>query len=397
MVNKNSYTVAELNLAVRDLLEQQFDCVYVQGEISNFVCPASGHWYFSLKDDKAQIRCAMFSRANRNVPFHIEEGMQMQIFARVSLYTPRGDYQLIVESLEEIGDGALRRAFEQLKQTLAKQGLFAAKHKQVLPKFPRAIGVVTSSSGAALHDIINVLRRRCPLIPIIVYPTLVQGEAAAANIATMIKTANTRRECDVLIIGRGGGSLEDLWAFNEEIVARAIYASKIPTVSAVGHEVDITIADLVADQRAATPSVAAELVSPDSQEWQGVLLSLHRRLWCQLWQILKQKQQALIWLRKRLRHPQQQLQERAQRLDYLWQILVKTQQQLLAAQRQRIINCSHALDTMSPLATLDRGYTILQKSHVIVTTIEQVQTHDKISARVSNGVIDCIVSNVDKV
>ena len=393
MIDKNSYTVSELNLAARQLLEQQFDSVCVQGEISNFVCPASGHWYFSLKDDKAQIRCVMFNRANQHIPSRPEEGMQVQLRARVSLYTPRGDYQLLVESLEEIGDGALRYAFEQLKQALEKQGLFAAKHKQGLPKFPRAIGVVTSSSGAAVRDIINVLRRRCPLIPIIIYPTLVQGKAAAANIVMMIEQANLRRECDVLIVGRGGGSLEDLWPFNEKIVAHAIYASKIPIVSAVGHEIDISIADLVADQRAATPSVAAEIVSPDSQEWRNVLLSLRGRLWRQLQQILQQKQQALTWLYKRLRDPRRQLQEHAQQLDYLWQTLVKTQHRILDAKRQRIINCSQALNTVSPLATLDRGYAVLQKGHSIIKTIEQVQTDDKISAKVSNGVIDCIVSS----
>ena len=394
MATKTTYSVSELNYAVRDLLETQFEHIIVEGEISNFVCPASGHWYFSLKDDQAQIRCAMFRGANQRVNFKPEEGMQVQVKTKVSLYAPRGDYQLIITAMEEIGDGALRRAFEKLKQILAKEGLFAEHHKQTLPEFPQAIGVVTSSTGAAIRDIVKVLGRRCPLIPIIIYPTLVQGEQAAENIAAMIELANKRKECEVLIVGRGGGSLEDLWPFNEGIVARAIFASKLPIISAVGHEIDVTIADFVADQRAATPSAAAELVSPNLQEWIGLLLGLNQRLRRELLQTLQQKQQTLTWLGKRLRHPKQKLQEQAQQLDYLWQTLLKAQQYLLNTKQQHLINLSRALNTISPLATLDRGYSILQKEKTIVTNVKQIKIDDTLVARVSNGNIDCKVIKV---
>ena len=379
---------------MRDLLEGEFTHILVSGEISNFVCPASGHWYFSLKDNKAQIRCAMFRGANHKVSFSPEEGMQVEMRAKVSLYAPRGDYQLIVDSMQAVGDGALRHAFEQLKQSLAKQGLFAEKYKQALPEFPNTIGVITSSTGAAIRDIIKVLRRRCPLIPIIIYPTLVQGKQAATNIAAMIELANIRRECDVLIIGRGGGSLEDLWAFNEESVARAIHASKLPIVSAVGHEIDITIADLVADQRAATPSAAAELISPNISEYLTILSNLDQRLRRELLQTLQQKQQALLWLRKRLRHPGQKLQEQAQQLDYLWQTLVKLQRYYLNTRQQKLFNLRRSLNAISPLATLDRGYAILKKGETVITQTQQVNKHDSLEARVHDGTIHCIVDHI---
>ena len=396
MSDQTTYSVSELNNAVRNLLEGNFEHIIVAGEISNFVCPASGHWYFSLKDSKAQIRCAMFRGANRKTGFLPKEGLQVQVRTKVSLYAPRGDYQLIVEFMEEVGDGALRRAFEKLKQNLAKEGLFAEKHKQSLPEFPHTIGVVTSSTGAALRDIIKVLRRRCPLTPIIVYPSLVQGEQAASNIADMIKTANLRNECDVLIVGRGGGSAEDLWAFNEEIVARAIFSSKLPIVSAVGHEIDITIADFVADCRAATPSAAAELVSPNLLEWKELVNTLNQRLRRELLQNLQQKQQTLLWLRKRLRHPGQKLQEQAQQLDYLWQTLSKTLHNYLTHKQQQLNHLGRSLNAISPLATLDRGYAILNKGKTVITSTKQVHKNDIINAQVSNGTIECSVINTDK-
>ena len=394
MPDKNVYTVTELNHAARKLLENEFQQIAVIGEISNFVRPASGHWYFSLKDNKAQIRCAMFRSSNQKVSFAVTEGMQLKAYAKVSLYAPRGDYQLIIESIEVAGDGALRRAFEQLKQQLAQQGLFAEKHKQALPSLPNTIGVITSSTGAAIRDIIKVLRRRCPLIPIIIYPTLVQGKQAATEIAQMIKRANARRECDVLIVGRGGGSMEDLSAFNDAVVAHAIYDSKLPIISAVGHEIDITIADLVADQRAATPSAAAELVSPDMTEWLNYLANLNQRLRRQLLQQLQQKQQYFVWLNKRLRHPGQNLQEQAQQLDYLWQTLLKAQQYYLSTQQQTLLNLSRALNAVSPLATLDRGYAILKKANTVVTSTKQLRKNDIISARLHNGTINCTVNRV---
>jgi exodeoxyribonuclease VII large subunit len=257
-MNQPILTVSQLNSLVRDVLADTFQTILLTGEISNYVCAASGHWYFSLKDDKAQVRCAMFQGSNRRATFKPSDGMQVQVQAIVSLYTPRGEFQLVIETIEETGDGALQRAFNLLKQKLAKEGLFADEHKQPLPETPRCIGVVTSPTGAAIHDILKVLRRRCPMIPVILYPTLVQGKGSAEKIAKAIDIANERNECDVLIVGRGGGSLEDLWSFNEEIVARAIFNSEIPIVSSVGHEIDFTIADHVDDVRAPKPSAAAE-------------------------------------------------------------------------------------------------------------------------------------------
>ena len=392
MSTSKTYTVSQLNNAARNLLESEFLHVLVEGEISNFVCPASGHWYFSLKDDKAQIRGAMFRGANRHVRFKPENGLQVQVTAKVSLYAPRGDYQLIIEHIEELGDGALRRAFEKLQQKLAQEGLFSDEFKQPLPELPKTIGVVTSSTGAAVRDIIKVLKRRCPLIPIVIYPSLVQGATAAASIVKQIEIANQRQECDVLIVGRGGGSLEDLWPFNEETDARAIYESSIPIVSAVGHEIDVTIADFVADVRAATPSAAAEIVSPNLEEWRANLVGLNLRLTRELQQILRTHFQTLHYLRKRLRHPGQKLQEQMQHLDYLWQNLAKATQGLVQKKQTQLANTTRALNTVSPLATLERGYSILQKEEAVITSIKQLKTGDKILATVHDGSINCVVN-----
>jgi exodeoxyribonuclease VII large subunit len=391
-MSESVYSVSQLNNAARSLLESEFLHVLVEGEISNYVCPASGHWYFSLKDSKAQVRCAMFRGANRHVRDTPEDGMQVQVRCKVSLYAPRGDYQLIVEHLEATGDGALQREFEKLKSRLNKEGLFAEEHKQPLPELPKAIGVVTSSTGAAVRDVIKVLRRRCPLIPIIVYPSLVQGTSAAQSIASMINLANTRQECDVLIVGRGGGSLEDLWPFNEEVVARAIFESDLPVVSAVGHEVDVTISDFVADMRAATPSAAAEIVSPDMTQWVAHTQNLSTRLRREMLQYVRNTQQQLTWLRKRLRHPGQKLQEQAQQLDYLWQNLAKAQQRLLQNKQQQLANTSRALNTISPLATLERGYSILLKDNQVIRSKKQVKAGDTLTAKVRDGDIKCTVS-----
>ncbi|HEY0719956.1 MAG TPA: exodeoxyribonuclease VII large subunit, partial [Gammaproteobacteria bacterium] len=297
------YSVSRLNREARALLEGHFPLMWIEGEISNLTRPASGHIYFSLKDPFAQVRCAMFRMRGMHLVFRPADGMQVLVRARLSLYEPRGDYQLIVEQMEEAGDGALRRAFEQLKQRLHAEGLFESARKRPLPPLPRRIGVVTSPSGAAIHDILTVLRRRFPAIPVILYPVPVQGAGAAAQIATMLRKAGERGECDVLIVGRGGGSLEDLWPFNEEVVARAIAASPIPVVSAVGHEVDVTIADFAADQRAATPSAAAEMVVPDRQEWQLRIERLQERLTQALHHRLRHAHQSVAHLAKRIRHP----------------------------------------------------------------------------------------------
>ena len=276
--NARVYSVSQLNGEARNLLETTLPAVWVAGEISNLASPGSGHLYFTLKDAQAQVRCAMFRSANRQLRFRMADGVQVLVQARVSLYEPRGTYQLIVTQMEEAGEGLLRRKFEELKARLAAEGLFAAEHKQALPQLPGRIGVVTSPSGAAIRDILHVLARRYPVAEVCIYPTRVQGDGVQEEIARAIKLATVRNECDVLIIARGGGSLEDLWCFNEEVVARAIYACPIPVVSGVGHEVDFTITDLVADVRAPTPSGAAELITPDRTELLRILLALDRRL-----------------------------------------------------------------------------------------------------------------------
>ncbi|WP_368166034.1 exodeoxyribonuclease VII large subunit, partial [Aeromonas sp. R9-1] len=260
------------------LLEHEIGTVWLNGEISNLAMPASGHWYFSLKDLSSQVRCAMFKGNNRRVPLRPRDGMQVLVQARVSLFEPRGDYQLIIESMQPAGDGVLAMRFEELKQRLTIEGLFDAGRKRPLPAQPRAVGIITSATGAALHDMLTVLRRRAPALPVIIYPTQVQGQAAIGQIVHALYTANRRAEVDVIILGRGGGSLEDLWCFNEEAVARAIAQSAIPVVSAVGHEVDVTISDFVADLRAPTPSAAAELVAPDQGQLRERLGALDLRL-----------------------------------------------------------------------------------------------------------------------
>src|SRR5579859_8203563 len=275
---RNVFSVSRLNREVRLLLEKGLGVVWVEGELSNFSAPSSGHWYFSLKDRDAQLRCAMFRMKNASLGFTPKAGQQVLARGRISLYEPRGDYQLIVEHLEEAGIGALRREFERLKEKLAAEGLFALERKRSLPRFPRRVGVITSASGAALHDVLRVLARRYPPAAVLIYPTPVQGGAASAGLVAAIELASARAECDVLILARGGGSLEDLWSFNDERVARAIRASAIPVVSGVGHEVDFTIADFAADLRAPTPTGAAELVTPDVSTWRRLLLEQSARL-----------------------------------------------------------------------------------------------------------------------
>src|SRR3990167_3374727 len=264
--NKEIYTVSELNADARALLEGTFDRLWIEGEISNFVAPGSGHWYFSLKDANAQVRCALFKGSQRKINFTPKNGMHVLLRAGVSLYEARGEFQLIADFMEERGEGKLRRAFEILKKKLETAGWFSEEHKKEITEYPQCIGVVTSPTGAAIRDILHVLKRRYPCVPVIIYPTLEQGETAAPAIAKAIHLANQRKECDVLIVARGGGSLEDLWPFNEEVTAKAIYESKLPIISGVGHEIDFTIADFVADVRAPTPSAAAEIAVPDRTE-----------------------------------------------------------------------------------------------------------------------------------
>ncbi|MDX5297597.1 MAG: exodeoxyribonuclease VII large subunit, partial [Gammaproteobacteria bacterium] len=310
-------TVSELNRQVRHLLEVSFMQVLVEGEISGFSRPSSGHWYFTLKDANAQVSCAMFRNRNQSVKTLPRDGDHVLVRAKVSLFEGRGNFQLLVEGLEPAGLGALQQAFEALKTRLADEGLFDPARKRAIPALPHHVGIVTSPTGAAIHDILTVMRRRFPAIPVTLFPTAVQGQAAADEIVRAIETANLHSDCDVLIVGRGGGSLEDLWPFNEERVARAIFQSRIPVISAVGHEVDVTIADFVADLRAPTPSAAAERVAPDQKAWRDQLAQYDERLLLGWRRQTRHHTLHLTQLAQRLRDPAHQLQELGQRLDGL--------------------------------------------------------------------------------
>jgi exodeoxyribonuclease VII large subunit len=427
------YSVSKLNLAVRRLLEGHFGQIWLVGEVSNFSAPASGHWYFTLKDDRAQVRCAMFRNANRQVQMAVSAGKQVLVRAKPALYEPRGDYQLIVEHLEDAGVGLLQQQFEALKAKLAAEGLFNQEHKQPLPEVTRRVGVVTSATGAALHDILAVLRRRDPTVEVIVYPSPVQGEAAAGQLLMALNQANRRREVDVIILTRGGGSLEDLWCFNDETLARAVFTSALPVIAAVGHEVDFSIADFVADMRAPTPSAAAELVSTDRSYQHQQQQQLHARL-LRAWQTqFRQFQHQQLLTRQRLLplHPQQQLQQQQQRLDdqrlrltqgWSRQLSLLSQQQRYLHQRlhqqhpgrelvqqqsrfdnlqqrlegavqrrvqqaqERMARHAHALQLVSPLQTLSRGYSIsFDADDRVIKSAGQVKPGAVIRTRVADG------------
>jgi len=433
-------SVSELNHQARHLLESSFMQVWVEGELSGFSRPSSGHWYFSLKDRKCQVRCAMFRGMNQRIRTPPKEGDQVRIRGKVTLYENRGDFQIIVEHVEPAGLGALQQAFEELKQKLLAEGLFEQASKKPLPSLPRHIGVVTSPTGAAIHDILTVLARRCPAIPVTLYPTAVQGKAATADIARAIEAAQNHGVADVLIIGRGGGSLEDLWCFNEEAVARAIAACRLPTVSAVGHEVDVTIADFVADLRAPTPSAAAEKISPDQSDWLKQLRDREFRLSNAMGLALKRLGTQLGHLSARLRDPRRELLEKAQRMDELElrlrkairqrlttvgvrndhlrqrlvmqsphrqlsdsqdalrrvsERLVSVMQQDLKQRRDNLEHAAQTLNVVSPLATLGRGYSIVRDNNGnILRDASNVNPGDTISARVARGEMTAKVTSV---
>ena len=436
------FTVTRLNSAVRMILEQDLGLVWLTGELSNLAMPSSGHWYFSLKDISAQVRCAMFKGNNRRVPFRPQDGMQVLVQARVSLYEPRGDYQLIIESMQPAGDGMLALRFEELKRRLGAEGLFDEGRKRPLPREPRAVGLVTSATGAALHDMLTVLERRAPDLPVFIYPTQVQGSAAIGQIVSAIALANRRAEVDVLIVGRGGGSLEDLWCFNEEAVARAIAHSAIPVVSAVGHEVDVTISDVAADLRAPTPSAAAELVAPDRSARAQRLVHLKQRLV----QAISRRQTAarhgFALLQKRLDHqdPKRRLEQQSQRLDELsgrlqqllnlrlhqgerrlanleLRLQARSPEKLLAAGKRRhqlaqerlhtlmnkrqdlaahrLAMLSARLDGISPLATLGRGYSITRTpSGEVISRAAQVSPGQQLVTTLAEGSLRVRVEEV---
>jgi exodeoxyribonuclease VII large subunit len=429
-VSPSIFTVSRLNQTVRQLLEMEMGQIWLSAEISNLSQPASGHWYFTLKDDRAQVRCAMFRNSNRRVTFRPQNGQQVLVRASIA------------ESMQPAGDGLLQQQFEQLKQRLSAEGLFDQQFKQPLPAPAKRVGVITSASGAALHDILQVLQRRDPSLPIVIYPTSVQGAEAPMQIVRAIETANRRDECDVLIVGRGGGSLEDLWSFNDERVARAIFASRIPIVSAVGHETDVTIADFVADLRAPTPSAAAELVSRNQLELLRQLQSQQQRLEMAMDYYLAQRQQQFTRIHHRLQqqHPhlrlarqqtllfklqrrmedgmQQQLRLAARRSERAQQRLAQVQPQgrihryqqrvqqqeyrlqqamerQLNAYRQRFgVACSQ-LETVSPLATLARGYSVTQTPRgELLKTTKQAQVGELLKTRLQDGWVESEVKTI---
>ena len=388
-------TISALADLIKDTLEDNFAQVWLRGEISNLSIPASGHWYFTLKDNNSQLRCAMFRTTNRRVVFRPENGQQVICQGRVSLYAQRGDVQFIGNTMEVEGIGGLQLAYEQLKEALELEGLFEAHHKQTLPPHPHTIGVVTSATGAAIHDILNVLTRRCAGVRIILRPVLVQGDQAANDVADAIDEFNHHQQADVLIVGRGGGSIEDLQSFNTEIVARAIYASQIPVISAVGHETDYTIADLVADQRAPTPSAAAELVVKNRLELEQHLDQLSLRLRSSMLnklQRVKDKQQNLS---ERLRSPHQLLKLKQQRFSALEQRLLSAFERHYTQRRQHLLNLSSQLDLLSPLHTLERGFATVSltvKPKQMVRTVNQLHPGDSISLRLCDGQVTAKVT-----
>lgn len=430
---RDIYTVSRLNREARTLLERGFGSLWLEAELSNFSRPSSGHWYFSLKDSGAQIRCAMFRQRNLLAGLAPKDGQQVLVRGRISLYEPRGDYQLIVEHLEDAGQGALKREFERLKFRLAAEGLFSQERKRPLPRLPRRIGLITSPSGAAIRDVLHVLARRFPAIPVLIYPVPVQGAQAAPEIIAALQLAAARAECDLLMLVRGGGSLEDLWAFNDEALARQIVASPIPILTGIGHEVDFTIADFAADLRAPTPSAAAEMAVPDAAEFGRFFAQRLARLSQVMTRHLSDLRQQLEFLQRRaaLVSPTARLSQRIQQLDDLEQRLARALRQNLSdanagvldlqarlwraspGQRLQAVRARHVvlntrmaaairarlqaaqarfqplvrtLHAVSPLATLERGYAIVTtESGAVLHDADAVQRGQIIHARLARG------------
>lgn len=422
-------SVSELNRSARQMLEQGFPLLWVNGEISNFKRYDSGHWYFSLKDAAAQVRCVMFRHKNQYVDWQPQDGVQVEVRALVTLYEPRGDFQLNVEAVRRAGLGALYEAFEKLKSKLEKEGLFDRARKKAVPAFPTQIGIVTSPAAAALRDALTTLRRRMPSIPVVLYPTPVQGEGAAEKIAAAIRSAGRRAECNVLILCRGGGSIEDLWAFNEEVVARAIHECPIPIVTGIGHEIDFTISDFVADVRAPTPTAAAQVASPDREELAQRLASLRGRLARAMGRGIEARMQRLDILSRGLTHPGERLRNQfvhlahfQQRLRSAWlravdnrdwwqreltrrlvgarpdlAALIKHQenlgQRMGAAAARFLVLVGHKLKStethlthLDPHRVLERGYSIAQKGDgAIVRNSTQVEAGDSLRLTFAAG------------
>jgi exodeoxyribonuclease VII large subunit len=437
------YTPGELNREVRLHIEAGFPRILLEAEVSNLSRPASGHLYFTLKDDKAQVRCALFRSAAERSAIRLENGMQVLARGRISLYEPRGDFQMIVDSMQEAGEGALQRHFDELKKKLESEGLFDPARKQALPAYPQRIALITSPRGAAVRDMLHVLRRRWPLSRVRLYPVLVQGSAAADDIRSALHAANAHGWADLLILGRGGGSLEDLLAFNDEGVARAVFSSTIPVISAVGHETDFSICDFTADLRAPTPSAAAELATPDQVVLSEAFTRSERQLWRRMLDRLQRDSQRLDHLAHRLRqrHPSHRLAEQGQRLARSRESLPRAARRLIEARSIRVEACSRRLDSqrpdrqlaglqqrlaaarralarltqsglrirqdhlrdlartlhaVSPLDVIARGYAVITEpeSGTVISSVRQVQRGDRVQAQIRDGKLDCVVKTV---
>ena len=426
------WTISALNFEVKTMLSEGIGTLWIEGEISNFVRPASGHWYFTLKDDRAQCRAAMFKGKNGRVGFQPKNGQHVLIKAQVTLYEARGEYQLIVEHLEDAGVGELMRQYEKLKSDLEKEGLFSASLKKPLPPQPKKIGIITSPTGAAIRDVLSVIRRRAPHIPVLLFPTLVQGDQAADQILKAMQLVKANGECDVLLMVRGGGSLEDMWCFNDERIAREIANFPIPIVTGIGHEIDFTIADFAADFRAPTPSVAAETVTPDRFELMQTIDYQLNRLTRQMVSQLASNEEFLNQHHKRLanQHPNRQFDQLAMRLKFNYEKLLEQSRNQLATEQHRLQLChssirqttplqviskqqdhlqqlsinqvnavkqnlllaehqlaiqARSLDTLSPLKTLSRGFAKISKQHKLVSSIDQLSTGDAVEITLSDG------------
>ena len=389
------FSVKEINRLVRELLEQSFPSFWISGEISNFISASSGHWYFSLKDDEAQVRCTMFKNKNMAADWTPKNGEKIEAKCFIGLYEARGEYQLNIDLIRHAGAGLLSEAFNQLKERLLKEGLFETSRKKLIPQFPKSIGVITSPTGAAIEDILTTLKRRSLHIPIFIYPCLVQGKEAPLAIVKAIETANIRMECDVLILARGGGSIEDLWAFNEEIVARGIVASKIPIITGVGHETDTTIADFVSDLRAPTPTGAAELVTSHTVELVKTIQVYKNQLNKVMAGVIRELMQKIDYLEKRLISPRQQIQRQKEQIHQYIQRINQSMKNAMILYRLKIDKLKLNFDHLNPHAVLSRGYSIITNVEgQVVNNVAQLKLDDKIHIQLNHGQADANISDL---
>jgi exodeoxyribonuclease VII large subunit len=398
MTQSHILTVAQLTGRIKDLLEGAFPEVWVEGEISNLTAPQSGHIYFTLKDEQSQVRAVLFRSSQRHLKFMLEHGMQVICRGRIGVYEPRGEYQVVVEYVEPKGVGALQKAFEALKARLEQEGLFSRGRKKPLPVLPRRIGIVTSPTGAAIRDILRVIRRRHPRIEVLLYPVPVQGAGAAPAIVEAVRYFNRERNVDVMIVGRGGGSLEDLWAFNEEAVVRAVAGSRIPVISAVGHETDYTITDFAADLRAPTPSAAAEMVVESEAHLRETVASLQTRLAGSIGQRLAQYRETLNHAVRLLGDPRHTLEQYVQRVDELLRRLGLGLRQHVRRDQALLASLAGALDHLNPLSILSRGYSVTRRvpGGEILKDAAQVRRGEMLSTRLHRGEVLSRVEEASK-